>query len=87
MAESKEQRLAKEIYSHIGGPGNASQDYNCMTRVRIDIRDYAQVNVDALKKVTGVMGVVEDGTTLQVVVGPGTAAKCTTIRRHPPACK
>lgn len=79
MAESKEQRLAKDIYSHIGGPGNASKVYNCMTRVRIDIRDDAQVNVDALKKVNGVMGVVEDGGTLQVVVGPGTAAKVATV--------
>ncbi|MGP6140454.1 MULTISPECIES: PTS transporter subunit EIIC [unclassified Jeotgalibaca] len=75
MAESKEQRLARDIYSNIGGPNNAEKVYNCMTRVRIDLRDDTQVDMDALKKVDGVMGVVEDGDTLQVVVGPGTAAK------------
>ncbi|HJB24384.1 MAG TPA: PTS transporter subunit EIIC [Candidatus Jeotgalibaca pullicola] len=72
---SKEQQLAKDIYSKIGGSGNVSKVYNCMTRVRIDLRDENQVDVDALKKVTGVMGVVEDGNNLQVVVGPGTANK------------
>lgn len=79
MAESKEQRLAKDIYQNIGGPSNASKVYNCMTRVRIDIRNDAYVNVDALKKVNGIMGVVEDGSTLQVVVGPGTAAKVASV--------
>lgn len=49
-----------------------------MTRVRIDIRDDSRVNMDGLKGVDGVMGVVEDGSTLQIVVGPGTAAKVAT---------
>lgn len=78
MAETKEQRLAKDIYTQIGGPNNASKVYNCMTRVRIDIRDDSRVDMEALKKVNGVMGVVEDGDTLQIVVGPGTAAKVAT---------
>lgn len=67
--------MAKEIYKQIGGSGNADKVYNCMTRVRIDIRDDSRVNMDGLKGVDGVMGVVEDGSTLQIVVGPGTAAK------------
>lgn len=75
MAETKEQRLGQDIYKHIGGSGNAEKVYNCMTRVRIDIRDDARVDMAGLKSVEGVMGVVEDGGTLQIVVGPGTAAK------------
>ncbi|QII82161.1 PTS transporter subunit EIIC [Jeotgalibaca arthritidis] len=75
MMVSKEQQLAKDIYSKIGGSNNVSNVYNCMTRVRIDLRDEGIVDVDALKKVAGVMGVVEDGNNLQVVVGPGTANK------------
>lgn len=75
MAETKEQQLARDIYKNIGGAGNADKVYNCMTRVRIDIRDDSRVNLEDLKKINGVMGVVEDGNTLQVVVGPGTAAK------------
>ena len=45
-----------------------------MTRVRMDIRDYDKVDIEGLKKIDGVMGVVEDDT-LQVVVGPGTVNK------------
>lgn len=75
MVETKEQKLGKNIFSQIGGSGNTSKIYNCMTRVRIDIRDLGLVDIDRLKKIDGVMGVVEDGDTLQVVVGPGTANK------------
>lgn len=78
MAKNNEERLAREIYKNIGGPDNTSKVYNCMTRVRIDIRNDDKVSMDALKEVEGVMGVVEDGDTLQVVVGPGTAAKVAT---------
>lgn len=75
MAETKEQRMAKEIYGKIGGTNNVSKVYHCMTRVRVDMRDIDSVDVDGLKKVNGVMGVVEDGDTLQIVVGPGTVNK------------
>lgn len=78
MAKNNEERLASEIYKNIGGPDNTSKVYNCMTRVRIDIRNDDKVSMDALKEVEGVMGVVEDGDTLQVVVGPGTAVKVAT---------
>ena len=76
---SNEARLAQAIYQHIGGPDNVSKVYNCMTRVRINIKDDQQVDMEALKQVDGVMSVVEDGDTLQVVVGPGTAAKVATV--------
>lgn len=36
---SNEARLAQAIYQHIGGPDNVSKVYNCMTRVRINIKD------------------------------------------------
>lgn len=61
---SNEARLAQAIYQHIGGPDNVSKVYNCMTRVRINIKDDRQVDIEALKQVDGVMGVVEDGDTL-----------------------
>lgn len=74
MAESKEQRMAKQIYEQVGGIGNVDSVIHCMTRVRMDIKDNDKVNIDGLKKIDGVMGVVEDDT-LQVVVGPGTVNK------------
>jgi len=40
----------------------------------MEIVDYSKVNVNALKQIDGVMGIVEDDT-LQVIVGPGTVNK------------
>ncbi|WP_035052356.1 PTS transporter subunit EIIC [Carnobacterium pleistocenium] len=74
MAETKEQRIARQVYEQVGGMGNVDSVIHCMTRVRMDIKDNAKVNLAGLKKIDGVMGVVEDDT-LQVVVGPGTVNK------------
>ena len=70
----KNQQIAQGIYDHVGGMNNVNKIVHCMTRVRMEIRDYSLVDIEALKKVPGVMGVVEDDT-LQVVVGPGTVNK------------
>lgn len=74
MAKDKYTTIGDAIYAQIGGPGNVEKLIHCMTRVRITIRDYNQVNMDALKKIPGVLGVVEEET-LQVIVGPGTVNK------------
>ncbi|MGC6767836.1 PTS transporter subunit EIIC [Enterococcus sp. LJL128] len=74
MAEEKIQRIAREIYEEVGGMGNVEKLRHCMTRVRMDIRDYDKVDLEKLKAIDGVMGVVEDDT-LQVVIGPGTVNK------------
>lgn len=74
MAEDKIKRIAREVYKEVGGEQNVDKLIHCMTRVRMDIRDYDKVNLEGLKKIDGVMGVVEDDT-LQVIVGPGTVNK------------
>ncbi|WML51412.1 PTS transporter subunit EIIC [Neobacillus sp. PS3-12] len=78
MSETKEQRLAREIYENVGGLSNVKKIIHCMTRVRMTIKDDHKVNVDALKAVDGVLGVVEDET-LQVIVGPGIVNKVANI--------
>jgi PTS system sucrose-specific IIC component len=78
MAETKEQRLAREIYENVGGMSNVKKIIHCMTRVRMTIKDDHRVNMDALKAVDGVLGVVEDET-LQVIVGPGIVNKVANI--------
>ncbi len=67
-------QLSKEILKHVGGKDNVGSATNCMTRLRLEIIDTSKINLAALKKTEGVMGVVEDDT-LQVVVGPGKAKK------------
>lgn len=67
----KEEQMATEILEHIGGKDNIRKISHCMTRLRLTLKDDSKSNIDALKKVEGVMGVVVDDT-LQVVIGPGT---------------
>jgi len=78
MAEDKYTRIAHEIYAHVGGPQNIVKLIHCMTRVRMTIRDYDLVDMDGLKAIDGVMGVVQEDT-LQVIVGPGTVNKVADI--------
>lgn len=68
------QELSKKILELVGGKENVISAVNCMTRLRITIKDKSIVKIEELKKVEGVLGVVED-ITLQVVLGPGKAKK------------
>ncbi|WP_399629054.1 PTS transporter subunit EIIC [Sporosarcina sp. SG10008] len=70
----KEERMAKDIFANIGGKENIQRLSHCMTRLRLVLKDDSKANIDTLKKVDGVMGVIEDDT-LQIVVGPGTVNK------------
>ncbi len=70
----KEQLMAQEIERHSGGASNISSINHCMTRLRMTFKDYSLVDIDAIKKIDGVMGVIEDQT-LQIVVGPGLVNK------------
>lgn len=77
MSSDKIVRISREIFENIGGKENALKILNCMTRVRIDINDYDKVNIEGLKAINGVMGVVEDDN-LQIIVGPGVSTKVAT---------
>ncbi len=66
--------LAQAILDQLGGKDNIAAATNCMTRLHLSIKDDAKVDKAALKKVEGVMGIVESDP-LQVVVGPGIAKK------------
>ncbi|WP_413376164.1 PTS transporter subunit EIIC [Alkalihalobacillus sp. 1P02AB] len=70
----KEQAIAEGILSNVGGKENIISITHCMTRVRLKLKDEQKIQLSEVKKVDGVMGVVEDET-LQVVVGPGTVNK------------
>ncbi len=61
--------MAQQIVKEIGGRGNVAQLNHCATRLRVNVADPAKVNVDALKKINGVLGVELTGDYLQVIVG------------------
>ena len=74
MAKRTNEELLQDILRHVGGIENIQSATNCMTRLRIQPQDDSKVDLEQLKDVEGVMGVV-DADTLQIVVGPGTAKK------------
>ncbi|MFT8358775.1 glucose PTS transporter subunit IIA [Bifidobacterium aquikefiri] len=72
--EDKYRSIGESIYDNVGGTQNVEKLINCMTRVRMTIRDESKVDVAGLKKIPGVLGVVQEDT-LQVVLGPGVVSK------------
>ncbi|RBM42547.1 PTS sugar transporter subunit IIA [Vibrio tarriae] len=71
--------IADEIERHIGGFENVATLTNCMTRVRLVLKDRSQFNMQALREVDGIKGVVDAGEQYQIIVGMGTAAKVTGV--------
>lgn len=69
--------LASILINLVGGKDNVIKITNCMTRMRVTLKDTSKVQLDSLKQTEGVLGVVEDGPTLQIVLGPGKAKKVT----------
>lgn len=70
------EQLMNDVVRFLGGSDNIQSVTNCMTRLRVTVKDKSRVQFAALKNVEGVMGVV-DAETLQIVLGPGTAKKVT----------
>lgn len=59
---------ATSVLKNVGGDQNVSHFEHCSTRLRFTIIDKSKVNVEALKKIEGVMGVVM-GPQCQVIIG------------------
>lgn len=68
------QELVLNIIQLVGGESNIAHATNCMTRLRLTLKNQEMVKMKELKALKGVLGVVEDDT-MQIVVGPGKAAK------------
>lgn len=68
------QKVAREILQTLGGKENITANATCMTRLRVGVSSQSKVDIASLKKVDGVLGVVESGT-VQIVLGPGTVNK------------
>lgn len=60
---------AKEIVRLIGGDNNVINITHCATRLRFILKDTSQADKDTLKRVKGVITVIESSGQLQVVIG------------------
>lgn len=69
LANNDFTNIAKIILEGMGGKENISSIDNCITRLRIEVKDYTQVNEKKIKS-AGVAGVVRPSkTSVQVVIG------------------
>lgn len=67
-------QISEQLVGFLGGTSNIASNTACMTRLRVGIKDVSKVDVQGIKKVEGVLGVVESDT-IQIVFGPGKVNK------------
>ena len=72
MAKITKEMIAR-ILAHAGGAANVAQAGNCMTRLRLTLRDEGLADTAAIRQIDGVMGVIVSDEQFQVVLGPGKA--------------
>lgn len=66
---SKYEKLVSELLPLVGGKENIAQAGHCMTRLRLNLKDYGKADINAIKKVSGVVGCVESGGQIQIIIG------------------
>jgi len=71
--------LAKILVNLVGGKDNVLKATNCMTRLRVDVRDPSKVKQAEIKNTEDVLGLVVDGNAFQIVLGPGKVKKVADI--------
>lgn len=65
--------MIKSISSSLGGRSNIIRCGHCMTRLRLTLKDNNIVELEAIKRIEGVLGIVESDDQLQIILGPGKA--------------
>ena len=69
LANNNYTEVAKIILEGLGGPSNITSIDNCITRLRLEVKDSTLVNEKKIKS-SGVSGVIRPGkTSVQVIVG------------------
>ncbi len=66
---AKYTKLAADIVKNVGGKENVISLAHCITRLRFKLKDEGKANTDVLKKMDGVVTVVQSGGQYQVVIG------------------
>lgn len=77
------EELVRGILEHVGTAENVTSITNCMTRLRIRVKDDGKIDDSALKSQNGVLGIIHDREKyVEVVVGPGKSSKCAQVCRQ-----
>lgn len=67
--------IGENILQRVGGKENLASVAYCMTRLRIVLKDSNLADKESIKKIEGVMGLVEQSGQLQIILGPGRVTK------------
>lgn len=62
-------KIARDVFDILGGNENILSNAICMTRLRVDLKDY-NIDVQKLKNIDGVLG-IKEGENFQIIFGPG----------------
>lgn len=62
--------IAKKVIQGLGGKENIVTIDNCITRLRLEVRDSSKVDKIVLKKAGAVDTVVLDRSSVQIIIGP-----------------
>lgn len=73
--------LAENILILLGGANNIKSITHCATRLRPIINDYSKVKIDELKSLKGVIGVVNDQSKLQIIIGTNVGEICKEVEK------
>ena len=65
----------------MGGEKNVASVTNCMTRLRFNLNDAKKADVEAIKRIKGVQGVVTKNGQFQVVIGTDVGNVCEEIKK------
>lgn len=74
-------KTAQEILKLVGGEKNVASVTNCMTRLRFNLNDAKNADVEAIKKIKGVQGVVTKNGQFQIVIGTDVGNVCNEIKK------
>lgn len=74
-------KTAQEILKLVGGEKNVASVTNCMTRLRFNLNDAKKADVEAIKKIKGVQGVVTKNGQFQIVIGTDVGNVCNEIKK------
>lgn len=60
--------IAQTILKHVGGKENVRKNMICISRLRLELEDAGKADLEAIKAMEGVFGIIE-ADTLQIVLG------------------
>ena len=67
--QEKNQKMAQAILEAVGGEVNVISVTHCMTRLRFNLKDESIPNKEEIQKINGVVGLINAGGQLQIIIG------------------